>query len=117
MSYERIPDFRFEGHDNGSLANLVREFSSSNGAQAFGEASNALRELADELKHTDDLLRSELAKLGIDWVGAAGDNAGKTITAQAEHGTGSTEAGIETSTAAMQQSDADSRARKWRSRR
>jgi len=111
MSYEQIPDFRFDGYDNDGLSKLVKDFSSSNGAQAFGEASTALRELADELKHTDDLLRAELAKLGIDWVGAAGDNAGKTITASADHGTGSTDAGQEISTATMDQSDADSRAR------
>ncbi|MFD9738499.1 PPE domain-containing protein [Umezawaea sp. NPDC059074] len=83
--YEQIADHRFEGYDNAALAQLVAKFKSGDGAQKFSEASHALRELAASLAETDDVLRKELGKLGIEWQGASGERAGKTITAQADY--------------------------------
>ncbi|HWO66599.1 MAG TPA: PPE domain-containing protein [Umezawaea sp.] len=91
--YKDITDHRFEGYDNPALAQLVTKFKSGDGAQKFTEASHALRTLAQSLADTDEVLRKELGKLGIAWQGAAGDNAGKTITAQADYADESVDSG------------------------
>ncbi|NUT51243.1 MAG: hypothetical protein HOV94_28670, partial [Saccharothrix sp.] len=94
-----IPDFRFAGYDNHALADLVQQFSTSGAAQKFSDASHALRELASTLADVDDSLRTELKKLGIDWQGAAGDNAGKTVTVSADVAASGTDAAQQNSKA------------------
>ena len=111
MSNETFTDARYAGYDNAALANLVEEFKSSNGARAFGEASDALRKLAAQLEDIDRNLRRELAKLGIEWQGLAGENAGQTIEAQAGHSGDMSETSQHNAQATMAQSEANSHAR------
>ncbi|MEU5696043.1 hypothetical protein [Actinosynnema sp. NPDC020468] len=109
--YEQISDHRFEGYDNHSLAGLVDQFKAGDAAQKFADASHALRELSASLAETDDVLRTELGKLGIEWQGAAGENAGKTINAQADYAGEADEAAKRNSQATAVQSASYSQSR------
>lgn len=109
--FKDIPDFRFEGRDNVALTNLIQQFQSGEGARAFGEAAHAVRELAASLAETDDVLRSQLASLGIHWQGAAGDNANKQVVKQAEYASHADNAGQQASGTVMNQSESYSHTR------
>src|ERR1041384_4965580 len=111
MSYEQIPDFRFEGRSNGDLSQLITKFNSGDSARAFGEASAGLRQLAAQLEETDTTLRRELGKLGIAWQGAAGDKAGTAFKAEADYADEMNTSGQTNSTATMVQSESHSNAR------
>ncbi|WP_433266457.1 hypothetical protein ACQPZF_40895 [Actinosynnema sp. CS-041913] len=102
--FRQISDHRFEGYDNPALAGLVEQFKQGDAAQKFSDASHALRRLSASLADTDEVLRRELAKLGIEWQGAAGENAGKTITAQADYAGEADDAGQRSSQATAEQS-------------
>ncbi|WP_033436461.1 PPE domain-containing protein [Saccharothrix sp. NRRL B-16314] len=97
--YRQITDHRFEGYSNVGLADLVTQFQTSDAAQKFSDASHALRQLAASLDETDQTLRTELKKLGIDWQGAAGDNAGEAVTVSADVATAGTDAAQQNSQA------------------
>ncbi|KOX35055.1 hypothetical protein ADK67_00585 [Saccharothrix sp. NRRL B-16348] len=97
--FREIKDFRFQGYDNPALAALVQQFQSGDAAQKFSNASHALRQLAKTLNETDETLRGELRKLGIDWQGAAGDNAGEAVTVSADVATSGTDAAQQNSQA------------------
>ncbi|MDQ2582861.1 PPE domain-containing protein [Saccharothrix yanglingensis] len=99
MSFKQITDHRFEGYSNGALAGLVQQFQSGDAAQRFSDASHALRQLAATLDETDETLRNELKKLGINWQGAAGDNAGKAVTVSADVAASGTDAAKQNSKA------------------
>ena len=97
--FREIKDFRFQGYDNSALATLVQRFSTGDAAQKFSDASYALRQLASTLADTDETLRTELRKLGIEWRGAAGDNAGQAVTVSADVATAGTDAAQQNSKA------------------
>ncbi|MEV8441510.1 hypothetical protein AB0425_29365 [Actinosynnema sp. NPDC051121] len=109
--FRQITDHRFEGYSNGGLAELVAQFQTGDAAQRFSDASHALRQLASTLDETDEALRTELKKLGIDWRGAAGDNAGQAVTVSADVATSGTEAGQQNSKATAVQGANYSQAR------
>ncbi|MFE9744482.1 PPE domain-containing protein [Saccharothrix saharensis] len=94
-----IPDFRFQGYDNQALATLVQQFQSGDAAQKFSDASHALRELSASLTEVDETLRTELKKLGIDWQGAAGEQAGQKTTVMADYASEADEAAKQNSQA------------------
>jgi hypothetical protein len=106
-----IKDFRFEGYDNPSLAQLVQRFDGSDAAKKFGEASHALRTLATSLIEVDKTLRDELGKLGIAWQGNAGDNAGKSVTVSADYADETQASSKQNAQATMMQSDSHSAAK------
>ena len=99
MGYRDITDFRFQGYDNQALATLVQQFQSGDAAQKFSDASHALRELSASLTEVDETLRAELKKLGIDWQGAAGDQASQKTTVMADYAAEADEAGRQNSQA------------------
>ncbi|MBB5954526.1 hypothetical protein FHS29_001096 [Saccharothrix tamanrassetensis] len=109
--FRQIQDHRFEGYDNPGLANLVVKFSTSDAAQQFSNASHALRQLAGSLAEVDETLRTELRKLGIEWQGAAGDNAGQAVTVSADVATQGDEAGKQNSQATAVQGASYSQSR------
>ncbi|MFE2754246.1 PPE domain-containing protein, partial [Actinosynnema sp. NPDC059335] len=90
--FRDIKDFRFTGYDNAQLAALVQRFQSGDAAQKFSDASHALRELSASLVEVDETLRTELKKLGIDWQGAAGEQANKKTTVMADYASEADEA-------------------------
>ncbi|MGM1058764.1 PPE domain-containing protein [Saccharothrix sp. Mg75] len=99
MGFRQITDHRFEGYSNAALAGLVEQFQSGDASQRFSNASHALRQLAATLDETDETLRNELKKLGINWQGAAGDNAGKAVTVSADVASSGTDAAKQNSKA------------------
>ncbi|XVS64265.1 PPE domain-containing protein [Actinosynnema sp. CA-299493] len=111
MGYRDITDFRFEGYDNQALATLVQQFQSGDAAQKFSDASHTLRELSASLGEVDETLRRELKKLGIDWQGAAGDQASEKTTVMADYATEADEAGRQNSMATRVQGESYSQTR------
>ncbi|MEV0676768.1 hypothetical protein AB0I60_09610 [Actinosynnema sp. NPDC050436] len=109
--FRQIQDHRFEGYDNHALADLVGKFATSDAAQQFSNASHALRSLAGSLAEVDETLRTELRKLGIEWQGAAGDNAGQAVTVSADVATQGDEAGKRNSQATAVQGASYSQSR------
>ncbi|MEU4741295.1 PPE domain-containing protein [Actinosynnema sp. NPDC023658] len=99
MGYREITDFRFEGYDNHALAALVQQFQEGDASQKFSDASHALRELSASLTEVDETLRSELKKLGIDWQGAAGEQANRKTTVMADYASEADQAGQQNSQA------------------
>ncbi|MBW4715659.1 hypothetical protein [Saccharothrix obliqua] len=101
--FRQIQDHRFEGYDNHALADLVTKFTGSDAADRFSNASHALRRLAGSLAEVDETLRGELRKLGIEWQGAAGENAGQAVTVSADVAAEGDEAGRHNSQATAEQ--------------
>ncbi|MEJ2854761.1 MULTISPECIES: hypothetical protein [unclassified Saccharothrix] len=103
--FRQLQDHRFQGFDNAGLMTLLQQFTESDAAQRFSTASHALRSLAATLEQVDESIRAELKKLGIDWVGAAGEHAGEKVTVHADVATSGTEAGQQNSKATAVQGD------------
>jgi len=68
-----LSDLRFDGYDNHSLAEQVEGLRNGPGAETLNDAVVALVKLADGLADTDDLLRQQLAGIGVTWQGEAAD--------------------------------------------
>ncbi|XVV03636.1 hypothetical protein ACQPW3_41055 [Actinosynnema sp. CA-248983] len=109
--FRQLKDHRFQGRDNTGLMTLLEQFSQSNAAERFSRASQALRELAASLEQVDETVRNQLKELKIDWVGAAGENAGEKVTVTADVATSGTEAGQQNSKATAVQGAAYSDSR------
>lgn len=68
-----LSDLRFEGYDNESLAQQVDGLRNGAGTETMNNAVVALVKLADGLSDTDELLRQQLAEIGVTWQGEAAD--------------------------------------------
>lgn len=79
-----IRNHRFDGYTNEMLASEVEVFRSGSGAGGIGEAVNALKAVGKALGETEQALRTELGKLGVEWRGDAGDQAFRWMTGQAD---------------------------------
>ncbi|MEU6645941.1 magnesium chelatase [Saccharomonospora sp. NPDC046836] len=81
---ERIGDHRFDGYTDNMLADEIDRFRSGPGISGISDAVAALKAVAESLSETDDTLRRELGKLGVEWSSDAGRQAGETVTRQAD---------------------------------
>ncbi|HET9138817.1 PPE domain-containing protein, partial [Actinophytocola sp.] len=82
-----LRDLRFEGYDNHALADQVDGLRGGAGAESLQNASRALVKLAAALEETDQVLRQQLAQLGVSWEGEAaegGTQATQTAAVYAE---------------------------------
>jgi hypothetical protein len=77
---DTLGDFRFDGYSNGDLADQVNKIKSGAGSKALQPAIDALHSVAQDLTATNQLLTTQLAKLGVDWQSAAGEGAKSVIT-------------------------------------
>ena len=68
-----LSDVRFEGYSNDQLAAEIDGLRNGAGAESLHRAVHALMGIADALADTDRTLRQELAKIGVEWEGAASD--------------------------------------------
>jgi hypothetical protein len=68
-----LSDLRFEGYDNEALAQQVEGLRNGAGTESLNDAVLALVKLADGLADTDQLLRRQLAEIGVTWQGEAAD--------------------------------------------
>lgn len=81
---ERIRDHRFTGYTNNMLAQEIELFKNGRGIAGLSEAVAALKAVAQALSETDDTLRTELAKLGVEWSSTAGERAASAVEREAE---------------------------------
>ncbi|UVS82593.1 hypothetical protein [Actinokineospora sp. UTMC 2448] len=68
-----LSDIRFEGFSNEQLAAEIDGLRGGQGAESLHRAVDALVDIAKALAETDMTLRRELAKIGVEWQGAASD--------------------------------------------
>ncbi|GLZ37595.1 PPE domain-containing protein [Actinokineospora sp. NBRC 105648] len=68
-----LADLRFEGYGYEALAQQLDRLRQGPGSSSIFRAVRALMDIADGLSDTDRTLREELAKIGVEWQGAAAD--------------------------------------------
>src|ERR1043165_2081133 len=86
MSVTEIGDYRFAGYSNEELAVMVDQIRAGRGSESMNRAVDALTAIAGSLKQTDEVLRTELTKLGVEWTGASSDDAKVVLTDSAQYG-------------------------------
>ncbi|SMD07626.1 hypothetical protein [Lentzea albidocapillata] len=109
--YRQLTDWNFDGWSNQDLADEVQKLSGTTVASKFGEASAALRELANTLESVDKTIRDQLKTLKIEWGGAAGEKSHEKTDVVAAGLDDSTQASSESSHAMTQQGESTSQAR------
>ncbi len=80
----RIRDHRFTGYTNAMLADEIELMRSGQGVSGLSEAVAALKAVARALEDTDDTLRTQLARLGIEWESDAGREAASAVHSEAD---------------------------------
>ncbi|MBM7770795.1 hypothetical protein JOD54_000999 [Actinokineospora baliensis] len=73
MAENGLADLRFEGYGYDALADQVDRLRQGPGSESLFKAVRALMQIADGLADTDRALRAELAKIGVEWQGAAAE--------------------------------------------
>ncbi|MFJ8960436.1 WXG100 family type VII secretion target [Lentzea sp. NPDC102401] len=109
--YRQLTDWNFEGWSNGDLANEVQKLSGTSVASKFGEASAALRDLANTLESVDKTIRDQLRTLKIEWGGATAEKSHSKTDVVAAGLDDSSQASNESSQAMTQQGESTSQAR------
>jgi hypothetical protein len=105
VEYE-IGDYRFDGFTNGELATMVDQVRQGPGSASMNRAVDALTAIANSLKQTDQTLRTELAKVGVDWQGDSSQDAQVVMTDSAQYG-GEANGTITTSAGAVNSQGSD----------
>ncbi|MBE1499971.1 hypothetical protein H4696_007071 [Amycolatopsis lexingtonensis] len=78
-----IQNHRFDGWTNTAIADQITRIVNGDGTGSIGTAVDALKAVATALAHTDQTLRAQLLKLGVEWQSQAGGAAGQVLTEQA----------------------------------
>ncbi|GAB3140545.1 hypothetical protein GCM10027258_21750 [Amycolatopsis stemonae] len=78
-----IQNHRFDGWTNTAIADQITRMINGDGTGSIGTAVDALKAVATALAHTDQTLRAQLLKLGVEWQSQAGGAAGQVLTEQA----------------------------------
>ncbi|WP_216211499.1 PPE domain-containing protein [Amycolatopsis aidingensis] len=80
----RITDQRFDGYTDEGVAEEIDLFRSGPGIGSIGAAVEALKAVGAALVETEDTLREELGKLGVEWQSEAGIAAGAAVQRKAD---------------------------------
>ncbi|MEV6873800.1 hypothetical protein [Amycolatopsis sp. NPDC051128] len=78
-----IRNHRFDGWTNTAVAEQITRMVNGDGTGSIGTAVDALKAVATALAHTDQTLRAQLLKLGVEWQSQAGGAASQVFTEQA----------------------------------
>ncbi|MET8849936.1 hypothetical protein [Amycolatopsis sp. NPDC004625] len=78
-----IQNHRFDGWTNTAIATQITRMVNGDGTGSIGTAVDALKAVATALAHTDQTLRAQLLKLGVEWQSQAGGAASQVLTEQA----------------------------------
>lgn len=78
-----IQNHRFDGWTNTAIADQITRMINGDGTGSIGTAVDALKSVATALAHTDQTLRAQLLKLGVEWQSQAGGAASQVLTEQA----------------------------------
>ncbi|WP_026452759.1 PPE domain-containing protein, partial [Saccharomonospora iraqiensis] len=105
----KIGEHRFTGYSDDMLADEIEFFRSGRGIGGLSEAVAALEAVSDALAETDDTLRTELAKLGVQWHGAAGGSARSRLAEEAEFSRSAGAAGTDSAQRLFAQGEAFNR--------
>ncbi|MCE7005304.1 hypothetical protein LWC34_21090 [Kibdelosporangium philippinense] len=106
-----IGDYRFAGYSNEELAGMVDQIRQGRGSESMNRAVDALTAIANSLKQTDETLRTELGKIGVEWTGASSDDAQVVMTDSAQYGGAATGTITSSAGAVCNQGDDYSRTR------
>ncbi len=80
---DKVRQLRFEGYTVGMLALEIDLLREGRGTGSMSNAVNALASVATALRNTDDTLRAELGKLGVEWTGGGASAAHDVMQASA----------------------------------
>ncbi|MDV6011184.1 hypothetical protein [Haloechinothrix sp. LS1_15] len=80
----RITDQRFDGYTDEMLAEQIDRFRNGRGSEDVHAAVEALQRVASTLAATEETLRAELGRLGIDWTGDAAQRARRLLTSHSD---------------------------------
>lgn len=83
---QRISSHRFDGYTDIGLADEIDVFRAGAGTGGLNAAVDALKAVGEALTTTEQTLRDELGKLGVQWQSEAGVRAGATIDREAGFG-------------------------------
>ncbi|MBK1784780.1 magnesium chelatase [Prauserella cavernicola] len=83
----KISDHRYDGYTDNMLADEIDRFRSGPGISGISDAVEALMAIGGALAETDGILRTELAKLGVEWQSEAGAQAGAAVARNADFST------------------------------
>jgi hypothetical protein len=83
---DTLGNIRFEGMDNGALANQVNLVKSGPGAAALQPAIDALHKIAEDMSAANQALSTQLKNLGIDWHSQAGQGATDVMASTVNYG-------------------------------
>ena len=78
-----IQNHRFDGWTNTAIADQITRMVNGDGTGSIATAVDALTAVATALAHTDQTLRAQLLKLGVEWQSQAGGAASQVLTEQA----------------------------------
>lgn len=78
-----IQNHRFDGWTDTAIAEQITRVINGDGTGSIGTAVDALKAVAIALAQTDQTLRTEMQKLGVEWQSSAGGAAGQVMTQQA----------------------------------
>ncbi|TKG73123.1 PPE domain-containing protein [Prauserella endophytica] len=81
---KKIGDHRFDGYTDNMLADEIDRFRSGPGISGISDAVDALEAVGEALAETDQALRTELGKLGVEWQSAAATQAGAAVARNAD---------------------------------
>ncbi|MFF5985614.1 PPE domain-containing protein [Prauserella flavalba] len=81
---KKIGDHRFDGYTDNMLADEIDRFRSGPGISGISDAVEALKAVGEALAETDQTLRTELGKLGVEWQSAAATQAGAAVARNAD---------------------------------
>ncbi|WP_034268047.1 PPE domain-containing protein [Haloechinothrix halophila] len=107
---DKVRQLRFEGYSVGMLALEIDLLREGRGTGSMSNAVDALARVATALRNTDDTLRAELGKLGIEWRGEASTIAQDVMMTSANFAEDATDKINESSQAAFGLSEAFQRA-------
>lgn len=80
---DKVRQLRFEGYTVGMLALEIDLLREGRGTGSMSNAVNALASVATALRNTDETLRAELGRLGIEWTGGGASAAHDVMQASA----------------------------------
>lgn len=109
--YRQLTDWNFDGWSNEQLAKEVSQLAGTQTAAKFGEASAALRSLANTLETVDQAIRDQLRTLKIEWGGATAEKSHDKTEVVAAGLDESSQASSQSSKAMTQQGESTSQAR------
>ncbi|AHI01939.1 hypothetical protein [Kutzneria albida] len=102
---DKLGNYRFEGYSNYDLADQVDKLSKGSGSTVLHGVVDALKDIAKDLTNTNTVLRTELAKIGIDWQSVAGQGATEQLSSHAAYSDGAEYNITDSSGALITQSD------------